>query len=282
MAEEMVEDRQVRVVPNGTDHASVGAAGVPTPPAGVEAPFTLCLGVDFRHKNRVFAMELHKEMRSRGWNGSLVLAGPKAQYGSSAAEERAWLVQHPEEPVVVLPAVVEPEKAWLYANCDLVLYPTVQEGFGLVPFEAARAGKPCLFASQTSLAEVLPREAARIVQWNAGLTAENAMTLIQDEAARKQHVESILAAGERYSWARTGELLVAVYEQALNSPMRPARAVIFEGDDADAKRPVYPPVVDQALATITRRPRLSKTLFGSMTALQKGARGLGRLRNLRR
>ena len=41
-----------------------------------------------------------------------------------------------------------------------MLYPTVQEGFGLVPFEAARAGVPCLFAAQTSLAEVLPREAA--------------------------------------------------------------------------------------------------------------------------
>ena len=284
MAEELVEDRQVRVVANGTDHESIGATGEPRPPAGagVEAPFMLCLGVDFRHKNRVFAMELQREMRARGWSGSLVLAGPRARHGSSAAEERAWLAQHPGEPVVVLPAVHEPEKAWLYANCDLVLYPTVQEGFGLVPFEAARAGKPCLFASQTSLAEVLPPEAGRIVQWNAGLTAENAMTLIRDEAARKQHVESILAAGERYRWARAGEQLVAVYEQALNAPMRPARAVIFEGDDAANARPVYPPVVEQALATITQRPRLSKTLFGSMTALQKGARGLGRLRNLRR
>ena len=63
--------------------------------------------------------------------------------------------------------------------------------------------------------------------------------------------------------------------------MRPARAVIFEGDGADAK-PTYPPAVEQALATIAGRPRLRRTVFGSMTALQKGARGLRRLAAQRR
>jgi GT2 family glycosyltransferase/glycosyltransferase involved in cell wall biosynthesis len=283
MAEEIVEDRQVRIVPNGTDHRPVGEATTPARPEGVEPPFTLCLGVDFRHKNRVFAMELQREMRARGWTGSLVLAGPRAQHGSSGSEERAWLAQNPAaaDTVVTLNAVSEAEKQWLYENTELVLYPTTQEGFGLVPFEAARAGKPCLFAAQTSLAEVLPPEAARIVQWNAGLTAENAMTLITDEAERTQQIESILAAGERYSWARTGEQLAAVYSQALAAPMRPARAVIFEGDGADAK-PTYPPAVEQALATIAGRPRLRRTVFGSMTALQKGARGLRRLAAQRR
>src|SRR5213076_1921105 len=118
------------------------------------------------------------------------------------ADERAWLVTHADAAagVTVLPAVSESEKTWLYSKTALVLYPTVQEGFGLVPFEAARARVPCLFAAQTSLAEILPRETARIVQWNPRLTAAAALELISDEDARKAQVAATQAAGERFKW----------------------------------------------------------------------------------
>jgi glycosyltransferase involved in cell wall biosynthesis len=287
MAEEMVEDRQVRVVPNGTDHDALGVgAAEPQPPAGLDAdgrPFLLCLGVDFKHKNRLFALELYDELRRGGWDGRLVLAGPRATHGSSAPDERAWLVTHPDAAagVVVLPAVSESEKVWLYRNTALVLYPTVQEGFGLVPFEAARAGVPCLFAAQTSLAEVLPRKAARIVQWNARLSAAEALRLIEDEAERRSQVETIVAAGERFTWAHTGELLMGVYEQALAAPMRPARTVLLD----DREKPVeqqWPPEVQQALVAVAERPRLRRPLFGSVKAGFRAARGLRKLAGQRR
>ncbi|MEA2441816.1 MAG: hypothetical protein QOH76_3240 [Thermoleophilaceae bacterium] len=287
MAEELVEDRQVRVVPNGVDHLPTGTAPVdPRPPASLDpagGPFLLCLGVDFKHKNRVFALDLYDALRRDGWEGRLVLAGLRAAHGSSAPEERAWLVTHPDAAagVAVLPAVSESEKAWLYANASLVLYPTVQEGFGLVPFEAARAGVPCLFAAQTSLAEVLPREAARIVQWDPVLSAAQARLLMDDEAERRANVETILAAGERFTWRRTGELLMEVYAKAVAAPMRPARAVILD----DRRKPVqqqWPAEVEQALVALSQRPRLRRPLFGSVKAGFKAARGLRKLAAQRR
>jgi hypothetical protein len=178
--------------------------------------------------------------------------------------------------VVVLPAVTELEKVWLYGAASLVLYPTIQEGFGLVPFEAARAGVPCLFAAQTSLAEVLPREAARIVQWNARLSALEARRLIDDEAERRSHVETIVAAGERFTWAHTGELLMGVYEQALAAPMRPARTVLLD----DTLKPVeerLPAEVQRALVAVASRPRLRRPLVGTVKAGFKAARGLRKL-----
>ena len=49
-------------------------------------------GTDFLHKNRVFAIRLLEALRSEhGWEGSLVLAGPKVAKGSSAGEEAAEL-----------------------------------------------------------------------------------------------------------------------------------------------------------------------------------------------
>jgi GT2 family glycosyltransferase len=286
LAEELVEERQVRVVANGTDHETIGGGGAPHPPAGFDpdsGPFLLCLGVDFKHKNRVFALELYDEMRRGGWEGRLVLAGPRAAHGSSAAEERAWLITHADAAagVTVLPGVSESEKTWLYGASALVLYPTVQEGFGLVPFEAARAGVPCLFAAQTSLAEILPREAARIVQWNAALTALRALELISDDDARREQIAAILAAGERFTWERTGEQLVEVYRQVVDAPMRPARGLLLE-DALERRTQPWPAEVERALVAVAQRPRLRRPLFGSVKAGLRAARGLRRLSGMRR
>ena len=285
LAEELVEERQVRVVPNGADHDPVGVAAEPQPPAGFDPggpPFLLCLGVDFRHKNRVFALELYDELRRGGWEGRLVLAGPRATHGGSAAEERAWLVTHPDAAagVQVLPAVSESEKAWLYPAAALVLYPTVHEGFGLVPFEAARAGVPCLFAAQTSLAEILPPDTARIVQWNARLSADAALELMTDEEARHAQIAAILAAGERFTWQHTGELLMDVYRQVVAAPMRPARAVLM--GNQSSRPQTLPPELERALLAVAERPRLRRSLFGSVRAGVKAARGLRRLAGARR
>jgi GT2 family glycosyltransferase len=286
LGEELVEERQVRVVPNGTDHEIFGDTADPRPPAGFDpagGPFLLCLGVDFKHKNRVFALELFDELRRGGWDGRLVLAGPRAAHGSSAAEERAWLITHADAAarVTVLPAVSESEKTWLYGATALVLYPTVQEGFGLVPFEAARAGVPCLFAAQTSLAEILPPDAARIVQWNASLTAPRALELIEDEEARRAQIATILAAGERFTWARTGERLMDVYRHVVDAPTRPARALLMQ-DAAEQRGQPWPAELERALVAVAERPRLRRPLFGSVRAGLKAARGLRRLTGARR
>jgi hypothetical protein len=54
--------------------------------------------------------------------------------------------------------------------------------------------------------------------------------------------------------------------------------VIFDDDPgAGGGRPVYPPAVEQALVAVASRPRLRRTLFGSIGALHRGASGLRRL-----
>src|SRR5205814_1860978 len=145
---------------NGIDHTLSSLHPEPKAPADAERitehPYLLCLGTDFLHKNRLFALKLLGALRSRGWNGRLVFAGPRVLQGSSAGEEAQWLSLHADvaRAVIELPAVSEAEKLWLYDHTSAVLYPTVYEGFGLVPFEAAHHGVPCLWAPQASLTEV--------------------------------------------------------------------------------------------------------------------------------
>ena len=187
LREDLVDPARAKVVLLGTDHklsATPTAAAAPRPLAQLDGrPFLVCLGTDFLHKNRVFAIRLLAAMRDRhGYEGRLVLAGPHVAHGSSAGEEAEELARHPDlaAQVVEVAAVGEAGKRWLMERADALVYPTTYEGFGLIPFEAGEAGVPCFFASETALAELFPREAALLVPWDAAASADRCMELLAD------------------------------------------------------------------------------------------------------
>ena len=306
LAEDLVEPSRVRVVYIGVDHQALHATGAPQPPQGAEAlaerPFLLCLGTDFKHKNRVFALRLFEALREeQGWDGELVLAGPRVSGGSSAGEEAAYLATRPRlrDAVTSLPAVSEDEKAWLLDRCAAVLYPTTYEGFGLMPFEAADHGRPCLFASQTALAEILPSELATLVPWDASLSARRVSELLAKPQSVEDHVLAIRRAGARFTWQSTGESMVDVYRAAAASPVREASRLagellqveaerqeterkyneLWESLTPEARTFVAPggplgPSQHRALAAVVRRPLARRLLLGPATLAQ-------RARNLR-
>lgn len=268
LAEDLVEPQRATVIPIGVDHQAITGSGEPVPPPGAtplgsEAELLLCLGTDFQHKNRVFALKVALELQLRhGWSGWLVLAGPALAHGSSRQQEDGFLARHPElaRRVLRLGAVSDAEKHWLLERARLVLYPTVQEGFGLIPFEAADHGVPCLWAAGSALSEVLPDEAASIVAWDAAATAGRALELIRDNSARTANLGAIHTAGERLRWDHTANRLIELYVEVCRQPPAPAAALERTGGlmrgglSEDAMRLVGP---DGALPRELERPLLA-------------------------
>ena len=193
--------------------------------AAPEPGFLLCLGTDYHHKNRVFALRLLAALRERhGWSGRLVLAGTHVRYGSSRDAEREELDTHPElrAAVVDIGAVGEGEKEWLMRHSGAVLYPSTYEGFGLVPCEAALHGVPCLFAATTSLAEGAIGEGATIVPGDPTRSADAAAKLLHDPRARAQQVELLAGAARDLTWDRAAVATVDAYRKAAQAPVREA------------------------------------------------------------
>ncbi len=299
LAEQIVSADKLDVVYIGTDHSVDAAAAVERPPAGVDRlgdrPFLLCLGTDYAHKNRPFALRLLRALqRDHDFNGGLVFAGAHVPTGSSAAQEAECLTRHPElaGSVVDVAAVDESEKRWLLAHAALMVYPTVHEGFGLVPFEAAEAGLACAFASHTSIAELLPGRLAVIEPWDVGITAERIAALLADDTLRAEHIASVRAAGARFTWRSAAQRLLDVYRVASSEPLRESRrlardsvAVTRRYDalltehleltrqfDKDAQglvgaNGVIPPELRRPLLAIGRIPALRKVAFGILRAI---------------
>ncbi|MGI8728814.1 MAG: glycosyltransferase [Solirubrobacteraceae bacterium] len=222
LADDLVDPAITSVVPIGVDHHVLGGAHhAPSSPrelAEEQAPFLLCLGADLPHKNHAFAIRLTAALRAdHGWEGRLVFAGATDGIGARTARE------HKREDVVWLGPVSEPQKAWLLEHAAAVVYPTIYEGFGLVPFEAAAAGTPCLFAAQTALAEMLPASTATLVAWDAGASARAVAPLLRTGAARSAHVAALRSTAADYRWDDTAQALVGLYEQVLLARPREIR-----------------------------------------------------------
>jgi GT2 family glycosyltransferase len=230
------EDKPNKVIYCGTEHTALGAASA-VQPAGTEQlehGFLLCLGVSYLHKNRMFALKMLKELRDGGWPGGLVLAGAQPPDGSSLADEARYLMEHPElaEHVLNLGMISEAEKVWLYRNTGLVLYPTISEGFGLVPFEAAHYGVATLSTRQGSLAEVLPIDVPVISDFDPVTAAATARSLLDDQAASQKVVDQILGRGAEYTWARVASEVMTVLQAVTGRPA--CRVVAIHGEQGPA------------------------------------------------
>lgn len=229
----------------GVDHQrSVQAK----PPAGSKAfkdsPFLLMVGTNFRHKNRPYAIELLHTLSSKhGWQGNLVLAGPRVSDGGSVLEEAHALAAHPEirKRVHDLGAVTEQEKQWLLENATLLLYPSAYEGFGIVPFEAAAAGAPALTTRSTSLQEILGDKVIYLETFAPEEGADCVWSLISDPEKAQRQVDAISERALHYSWQRVAELHQGFYSRVLDMP--PRACDIAELRMADVSTvPADPPV----------------------------------------
>jgi len=184
----------------------------------VAGEFLLCLGTNYSHKNRDLAARAFRILRERSWNLSLVLAGAFVPYGSSRLLEAFEITD--EDDVFVLPDISSVERNWLFRHASLVLYPSSAEGFGLVPFEAARFGTPTVNVAFGPLAEMARDIPVTAPDWSPQSLADAAEKLLRDPALARAQVEACLAAGTEYTWARTAEALTGFYRQLVARPPR--------------------------------------------------------------
>jgi hypothetical protein len=157
------------------------------------------------------------------WNGRLVFAGPSVAVGGSESEEALELDRHPElsAGVLYLGAVSEAEKEWLLKNAALVLCPSHYEGFGLVPFEAARAGRPALTSRSTSLAEILGDQVIYLDTLNPEAGARIIWSFLSDPEVVRKQVEAIRARATAFTWSGVADRLLAFYARLLEMPPHP-------------------------------------------------------------
>jgi GT2 family glycosyltransferase len=187
-------------------------------------------GAAFLHKNRTFTVDVAVELARRGWDVDLAFAGPDPTYGSSRDQELTRLAIADAElgrgPCSVGKGsllwrrssfVSEEQLHALVRQATVVLYPSTVEGFGMVPFEAAAWGTPCLASSAGGLSEVLP-PTVLMSTFDVAHWADAVEELATDPASQTRNIDGIRGRGERLDWSASANLFVMACLDALEQP----------------------------------------------------------------
>ena len=102
----------------------------------------------------------------------------------------------------------------LYSGAALYVQPSLKEGFGLPPLEAMACGTPVLASNSGALPESLGDAAESLSPRDPDAWAQTIVALLGDTARRAELVRRGLAHSRAFTWARTAERTLAVYEEA--------------------------------------------------------------------
>ena len=245
---------------------------VPVAPAGLPEDlngFLLCLGAAFLHKNRMMTIRILEEAGALGWDGELVLAGPTPPDGNSLALEDAFLLAHPKLAARVwrVDAVSNEEREWLYERAALVLYPTLAEGFGMIPFEAAMHNVPCLSTRSGGLDEILPHGIPTIDPARLEDAARMTVSLVNDRTRSRALCDALGERAADFTWDGTASSLVDFFLQVLGTPQDRFYSA-SEGAGREAadpspeerlghSHPIYSPLI-LGIRSMSRHPRLKR------------------------
>ena len=160
---------------------------------------------------------------ARAWpERNFVLAGPAWGHSKRLHDELSGTMPN----LRVLLGVDDAVKAWLLANCEAFLFPSLTEGFGLPPLEAMHFGTPVFLSNRTSLPEVGGQHAG----YFADFSATAMRRVIEAELPRLEAGrEATRCHAQAFTWDRCVAGYVDLYASAL-----PAELGAFA---ADARAP---------------------------------------------
>lgn len=188
------------------------------PPQAIESlqnlQFLLYVGRAELYKNNRGLIEAHHELLTHYPDLHLVIAG---KIDDLRISDQLWAEEHGyTKNLHFIGFVSNEELAWLYANTEAYVVPSLMEGFGLPGLEAMASGAPVVSSNTTCLPEILGSAA-----YYFDPTSIHDMTEAIHEVLNNRELrQKLIADGKKqvllYSWQRMAEQVLAVYNR--NTP----------------------------------------------------------------
>jgi glycosyltransferase involved in cell wall biosynthesis len=179
----------------------------------LERPFLLAVGNLQPRKNLVRLLEAFDELVTRrGQDAALVIVGPR----SYRAEEIISAAGRVADRVHFTGYVTDRQLAAFYRCSTAFVFPSLYEGFGLPALEAMAHGVPMACSDAGALPEVCG-DAAIMFNPHSVMSIVDALERILRESDLRQKLSVAgKARAAKFSWKKTAELTLKVYEQVLS------------------------------------------------------------------
>lgn len=181
-----------------------------------EHPYILYVGNLEPRKNIPSLIQAYRKLKiEKKLPFHLVIAGQKGWRYESIFETVQKLSL--ENEITFTGYVSDEDKAALYKNASLFVFPSLYEGFGIPIIEAMSAGVPVVCSNTSSMPEVAGEAALLVSPENIEEIAEAMERLLTDFSLRKEKIRLGTLQASKFSWASSAKKLIEVYEELKNS-----------------------------------------------------------------
>ncbi len=178
-----------------------------------DVPLLLSVGAPVGRKNLDLTLRVLANSSKDGplRRAMLVVSGARVEdwpfYGN-------WIASHGlASRVVWLGHVPQDQMPLLYACADVLVYPSIYEGFGLPPIEAMSVGTPVVSSTASCMPEILGNAALLVDPTDDAGYAEAIEAILTMQELRASLVEAGKAQVAKYSWERCANETAAVYRR---------------------------------------------------------------------
>ena len=174
---------------------------------GVTPGYILAIGNIHPRKNLSRLLDAYVQLKARRESV------PSMVWGGLRRWESGELLERARSAGIVLPGFVAQEDLpILYRHAQMLVYPSLYEGFGLPPVEAIACGTPVITSNTTSLPEAVG-EAALTVDPTSAEELAAAMEQLLDDPSLRQHLRKTgVEWASQLTWRRTAQRLLESLE----------------------------------------------------------------------
>ena len=202
-----INRQRVVTVPYGVRLTVAG----PHPAPG--APYVLALGTADRRKDLTTLVAAFDSLAATHHDLRLIHAGPDGD-ASDDLVDAIGRSPHRDR-ILRLHWVDDAARAALIEQAAAVAYPSLYEGFGLVPLEAMAAGRPVVTTPVSAIPEVSGDAAVYAAAGDADALADGLQRVLTDESLASDLAARGRARAAGFTWDRTAEGLIDLYTRAL-------------------------------------------------------------------
>lgn len=193
-------------------------------------PFIMCSGATDERKNHLRLITAYSLLKLELKNKyQLAIVGGLFDSHRKTFEAHIEACGLTLKDIVITGRVTDAEMVQLYNLCNIFVFPSWHEGFGLPALEAMCCGAPVIGSNTTSLPEVIGRPDALFDPFDENSIARKITELLDNDELRKDLSTHASKQAKLFSWDKTAQRAIGAFEQSHTSNHQPTkRSLIFK------------------------------------------------------
>lgn len=179
---------------------------------GIPPGFILYTGGGDQHKNLQRLLEAYAILPSAlQKKHRLVMVGKRLEESLANAVPKTRSLKFVPE-VIFTGYVPDEDLRHLYSFCELFIFPSIYEGFGLPMLEAMACGAPVICSNTSSMPEVVEYADAMFDPYDINSISHKIEQVLEDKALRAKLKIHGAQQAEKFSWDRSANTLLDLFE----------------------------------------------------------------------